>query len=105
MMLAPIFATAQPVPGLKPSQTVLLYADSFEGNIDPVYGKEIIYGGFKMKESNGLTGPETINEAGILRNVSDLARVDLYFPKKPNGQMIVVCPGGGYVKLSTFGEG
>lgn len=105
MMLAPIFATAQPVPGLKPSQTVLLYADSFEGNIDPVYGKEIIYGGFKMKESNVLTGPETINEAGILRNVSDLARVDLYFPKKPNGQMIVVCPGGGYVKLSTFGEG
>lgn len=105
MILAPILATAQPVPGLKPSQTVLLYADSFEGNIDPVYGKEIIHGGFKMQESNGLTGPETINEKGILKNVSDLARVDLYFPKKPNGQMVVVCPGGGYVKLSTYGEG
>jgi acetyl esterase/lipase len=102
---APILATAQQIPGLKPSQTVLLYADSFDGNIDPVYGKEIIYGGFKMKESNGLTGPETINEKGILRNVSELARVDLYFPKKPNGQMVVVCPGGGYVKLSTYGEG
>ena len=105
LILAPILATAQPVPGLKPSQTVLLYADSFEGNIDPVYGKEIIHGGFKMQESNGLTGPETINEKGVLKNVSDLARVDLYFPKKPNGQMVVVCPGGGYVKLSTYGEG
>ena len=105
LILAPFIATSQPVAGLKPSQTVLLYSDSFEGNIDPVYGKEIIYGGFEMKETNGLTGPETIDERGILRNVSDLARVDLYFPKKPNGQMIVVCPGGGYVKLSTYGEG
>lgn len=105
LILAPIFANAQQVKGLKPAQTVLLYTDSFEGNIDPVYGKEIICGGFKMQESNGLTGPETINEKGILRNVSDLARVDLYFPKKPNGQMVVVCPGGGYVKLSTYGEG
>ena len=105
LILAPILATAQPIPGLKPSQTVLLYADSFEGNIDPVYGKEIIHGGFKMQESNGLSGSETINEKGSLKNVSDLARVDLYFPKKPNGQMVVVCPGGGYVKLSTYGEG
>ena len=105
IILAPFFAAAQPVKGLKPAQTVLLYADSFEGNIDPVYGKEIIYGGFEMQDSNGLTGPETIDERGILRNVSDLARVDLYFPKKPNGQMVIVCPGGGYVKLSTYGEG
>lgn len=105
LILAPILADAQQVAGLKPTQTVLLYADSFEGNIDPVYGKEIICGGFEMKESNGLTGPETINEKGILRNVSDLARVDIYLPKKPNGQMVVVCPGGGYVKLSTYGEG
>ena len=100
-----ISASAQPVAGLNPSQTVLLYADSFEGNIDPVYGKEIIYGGFRMKECNGMTGPETINARGMLGNVSDLARVDLYFPKKPNGQMVVVCPGGGYVKLSTYNEG
>ena len=105
IFLAPILAGAQQIAGLKPAQTVLLYADSFEGNIDPVYGKEIIFGGFEMKESNGLAGPETINEKGILKNVSDLARVDIYFPKKPNGQMVVVCPGGGYVKLSTYGEG
>lgn len=105
IFLAPFFAEAQQVAGLKPSQTVLLYADSFEGNIDPVFGKEIVYGGFKTQESNGLTGPETITERGMLKNVSDLARVDLYFPKKPNGQMVVVCPGGGYLYLSIYGEG
>lgn len=105
LILATALATAQEIPDLRPSQTVLLYADSFEGNIDPVYGKEIVYGGFHMQEANGLTGPETINENGIIRNVSDLARVDLYFPKKPAGQMIVVCPGGGYSKVCSYGEG
>lgn len=100
-----ISVCGQQVSGLKPSQTVLLYADSFEGNVDPVSGEEIIYGGFEMQESNGLTGRETIDDIGILRHVSDLARVDLYFPKKPSGQMVVVCPGGGYSKLSTFNEG
>ena len=105
LILASVFAAAQPVAGLKPSQTVLLYSDTFEGNIDPVYADEIIYGGFKMQDTNGLTGPETINENGNLKNVSDLARFDLYFPENPNGQMVVVCPGGGYVKLSTYNEG
>lgn len=100
-----ISVCGQQVSGLKPSQTVLLYADSFEGNVDPVSGEEIIYAGFEMQESNGLTGRETIDDIGILRHVSDLARVDLYFPKKPSGQMVVVCPGGGYSKLSTFNEG
>lgn len=100
-----ISVCGQQVSGLKPSQTVLLYADSFEGNVDSVSGEEIIYAGFEMQESNGLTGLETIDETGVLRNVSDLARVDLYFPKKPNGQMVIVCPGGGYSKLTTFKEG
>lgn len=100
-----ISVCGQQVSGLKPSQTVLLYADSFEGNVDPVSGEEIIYADFEMQESNGLTGRETIDDIGILRHVSDLARVDLYFPKKPSGQMVVVCPGGGYSKLSTFNEG
>lgn len=100
-----ISVCGQQVSVLKPSQTVLLYADSFEGNVDPVSGEEIIYGGFEMQETNGLTGLETIDETGVLRNVSDLARVDLYFPKKPNGQMVIVCPGGGYSKLTTFKEG
>ena len=105
LIFSPILAVAQPLAGLRPAQTVLLYADSFEGNVDTIYGKEIICAGFEMQDSNGLTGPETIDKVGVMRNVSDLARVDLYFPKKPNGQMIVVCPGGGYSKLTTFKEG
>lgn len=55
--------------------------------------------------SNGLTGPETLSETGNLGNINDDARMDLYLPKKPNGQMIVVCPGGGYKYTSSFNEG
>ena len=96
---------AQPNCNLRPNETVLLYADSFEGNIDPVYGEKISYAGFTMEKDNGLTGPEIINKNGNLSNISKFARLDLYFPKKPNGQMVVVCPGGGYSVLSTYNEG
>ena len=96
---------AQPNCNLRPNETVLLYADSFEGNVDPVYGEKISYAGFAMEKDNGLTGPEKMPANGNLGNVSKLARLDLYFPKKPNGQMVVVCPGGGYSILSTYNEG
>ena len=103
--LAAVTAFGQPYIKLRPDETVVLYADSFEGNIDPVYGQKITYAGFKMEEANGLTGPETISERGSLANISDLARCDLYFAKKPNGQMVVVCPGGGYGIVSSYNEG
>ena len=96
---------AQPNIKLRPDETVLFYADSFEGNIDPVYGSKIIYAGYKMTESNGLKGPETILATGNIGNISNLARCDIYFPKKPNGQMIVICPGGGYAIVSSYNEG
>ena len=96
---------AQPNCNLRPNETVLLYADSFEGNVDPVYGEKISYAGYTMEKDNGLTGPEKMPANGNLGNVSKLARLDLYFPKKPNGQMVVVCPGGGYSILSTYNEG
>ena len=107
--MAAIFAAgialAQPKSDLRPDETVLLYADSFEGNIDPVYGKNILYAGFEMKYDNKLTGPEKMAPSGNLGNISSLARMDLYFPKKPNGQMIIVCPGGGYSIVSSYNEG
>lgn len=96
---------AQPNTDLRPDETVLLYADSFEGNIDNVYGEKLTFAGFEMKVDNGLTGPEKLTDLGNLSNVSSLARVDLYFPKKPNGQMIVICPGGGYSFVSSYNEG
>lgn len=98
-------AFAQPKTNLRPNETVLLYADSFDGNVDPVYGKTIKYAGFEMEKANGLTGPEKIPANGNIGNISSLARVDLYFPKKPNGQMVVVCPGGGYGIVSSYNEG
>lgn len=96
---------AQPKSDLRPDETVLLYADSFEGNVDPVYGEKISYAGYTMEKENGLTGPETMPANGNLGNISKLARLDLYFPKKPNGQMVVVCPGGGYSIISSYNEG
>ena len=58
-----------------------------------------------MKEDNKLSGPETVPANGNIGNISKLARMDLYFPKKPNGQMVVVCPGGGYSIVSSYNEG
>lgn len=99
------FSNAQPNIKLRPAETVLFYADSFEGNQDPVYGKTITYAGYKMAESNELKGAETVPENGNIGNISDLARMDLYFPKKPNGQMVIMCPGGGYSIVSSYNEG
>ena len=104
-IFAAVASYGQPKTKLRPNETVLLYADSFEGNIDNVYGAKISSASFEMELSNELTGSETINEKGWMTNVSNLARIDLYFPKKPNGQMMVVCPGGGYAGLSTYSEG
>lgn len=98
-------ATAQPQIKLRPDETILLYADSFDGNVDPIFGKEIKYAGFDMKEENELSGPERIRPNGALNNVSDLARVDIYLPKKGTGQMVVICPGGGYKGLTTYNGG
>ena len=105
IILAAISTFAQPNTNLRPDETVLLYADSFEGNIDPVYGKTISYAKFVMAEDNELTGPEKVPANGNIGNINKLARIDLYFPKKPNGQMIVVCPGGGYSIVSSYNEG
>ena len=104
-MLAAVAVFAQPNTNLRPDETVLLYADSFDGNIDPVYGKEIKYAGFEMTGDNKLSGPETISAHGSIGNISKLARMDIYFPKKPNGQMVIVCPGGGYAIVSSYNEG
>lgn len=97
--------SAQPEIKLRPNETILLYADSFEGNLDYVYADVIKYAGFEMKEDTGLSGPERIRPNGALNNVSKLARVDIYLPKKCTGQMVVICPGGGYKGLTTFNGG
>lgn len=106
LVLAAAADAQAPKSKLRPAETVYLYATSNEAQtVDPVFGKQTTYAGFKMKEANGLTGPETLSDSGNLGNIGDLARFDLYFPKKPNGQMIIVLPGGGYKYTSSWNEG
>lgn len=99
-----ISAWAQPETDLRPQQTVFLYAKCVRNCPDPVMGKAV-FAGFEMKESNGVSEPERIGGSGNLHNVSDLARFDLYFPEHPNGQMVLVMPGGGYVGMTTYQGG
>ncbi len=98
-------AMAQPKTKLRPNETVLLYGAELIDNVDPVVAKTVSSAGFEMLESNELTGPEEINDFGNLHNTNVNARFDLYFPKKPNGQMVIVCPGGGYKYTSSYNEG
>lgn len=103
---AGIGAKAQtPKTDLRPDETVLLYTDTFSGSPDPVYAEKITSAGFEMAVDNKVEKPESIGEGGDLSDISGMARIDLYFPKKPNGQMIVVCPGGGYRYAASFREG
>lgn len=100
-----IETAAQPKSKLRPSETVLLYGSSLVENTDPVVGDKVVSAGFDMLCDNGLEGPERIKPSGNIGNISANARFDLYFPKKPNGQMVVVCPGGGYGIVSSYNEG
>lgn len=54
--------------------------------------------------NNGLTGDEQINDLGHIRNVSK-PTLTVYRAAKPNGQAVIMCPGGGYSMLSTLNEG
>ena len=96
---------AQPGVKTRPDKTVFLYLDEPAAVSDIVTGKEMEALGLEMKTDNGLSGEENINRNGNIGNISDKARFDLYFPKKPNGQMVIVCPGGGYTIVSSYNEG
>ena len=97
-------AKPQPKTKLRPTETILLYPEG--QGVD----KGIVENGVAVTlgpgESNGLSElVETQSDWGDIRNIADSARIDIYLPKKPNGQMIVACPGGGYGCVSAFNEG
>ncbi len=96
---------AQPKTKLRPNETVLLYGSELIENTDPVFADKLTAAGFEMAEDNGLKGPEEIKHNGNIAKISVNARFDLYFPKKANGQMVIVCPGGGYSIVSSYNEG
>lgn len=93
----------QPKTKVRPTKTILLYPegqDSGKGITEN--GKTITLG---AGVSNKIKEAEQINDKGHLTKISDSARLDIYLPKHPNGQMVVVTPGGGYGFVSSFGEG
>ena len=88
---------------VKPDFRVQLYPEG--QNIDKGItekGRAITLGPL---ESNGLSGENSVNDRGNIGNVGDNAYLELYIPKNCNGQMIVVCPGGGYQYCSGTNEG
>jgi len=91
--------------GFTPTRTVVLYP---EGQ-DPARCKGLQEDGVYITngpgESNGLSGGMSVGDRGQITNIGDDACIDLYLPKKCNGQMVVVCPGGGYSFVSSINEG
>ena len=88
----------------EPTATVLLYPEGQDVDRGIVEGGVAITPG--PGESNGLTGPEAVKEPSRnISNVGDSARMILYLPERPNGQMVVICPGGGYTNLAMRHEG
>lgn len=94
---------------LKPSKTILLYPDGQAGNgkktaklakTDKGYAAMLGPG-----DTNDYTCDEEARKNGFIAYVTDSARVDLYFPEHPNGQMVLSTPGGSYKDLSSWNEG
>lgn len=92
-------AAAKPKKELKPAQTILLYPEG------QAAGKGLPEAEGPLV-SNGYTADKEVRaENGNLTCTGDNARMEIYTPKKPNGQMVIVCPGGGYWKVASTLEG
>lgn len=109
---AAAFAQAkfEPLISLKPGKTVFLYAtdasEALKAIDDPVVAKDVECLGLAIKEECGITEPEQmVGNLGQICNINHTSRFDLYLPKNPNGKMVVICPGGGYAVVCTYGEG
>ncbi len=88
---------------LEPAMTVLLYPQGQTVDAGIVENGTAVTLG--PGEDNGLRGPEVKRRPGSLANVGDSARMEFFFPERPNGLLIVNMPGGGYSNLSTINEG
>lgn len=86
----------QPAIDMKPTLTVKLYPKGQNEDEGVAMGPG---------ESNGYDLPEFLKENGDLYNVGDSARFDVYLPARPNGQMVVITPGGGYAYSASINEG
>lgn len=91
-----IFGYAQPK--TTPTETIILYPEGQDACMNTTAS-------MTPAGSNGITDPESIDRNGIIRNIGDKARVDIYLPETGNGQLVVICPGGGYECVSSYNEG
>ena len=103
-------AQYQPLIDLKPGKTVFLYAndaaEALKAIDDPVVAKDVECLGLQIKEECEIAEPEVmVGNLGQIARINHTARFDLYLPEKPNGKMVVMCPGGGYAVVCTYGEG
>lgn len=101
-LLLAVAAVGQPRTSLRPDKVVHLYPEGQEASTGIVENGVAVTLG--PGESNGITAEYTFNERGSAGNVVDPV-IELYFPENPNGQMVIVAPGGGYSHLSTYIEG
>lgn len=103
-LIAAIFSGVMLMAQVNADSVVRLYPqgqDSDKGIVEK--GVEITLG---PGESNGLTGPEEGKEGRFMKNINDNARIAIYLPTRAKtGQMVVICPGGGYAGISTGSEG
>lgn len=87
-----------------PDKTVKLYPEGQSASKGLTENGKVIT--FGPGVSNGYDGrKEEVDEFGNRSIVGDDARLEFYFPSKPNGQMVVVCPGGGYATVCAVKEG
>lgn len=89
-----------------PTMTLKLYPQGQESDTGIVENGVAVTLG--PGESNGISGGERSMRSGWIFNIGDSARMDIYLPGKeqnPNGQMVVVIPGGGYQFVSAGNEG
>lgn len=94
----------KPAVKVRPQKTVLLYPEG------QTVDKGVVENGVAVTLGPGWdngwrSDKESMEPNGNRKYIGDNARMDIYIPKKPNGQMVVVCPGGGYWIVSTFNEG
>ena len=90
---------------VEPDYTLLLYPQG--QNIDAGIVENGVAVTLGPSESNGWEG-SLVNTKGrpeVYDHVADGARMEIYVPKKCNGQMVVVCPGGAYWNVCAKHEG
>lgn len=98
------FSNAYAYELIRPDMTVRLYPEG--QNSDKGITENGIAVTLGPGESNGLEGENVVNtNNGNVSNIGDGAYMDIYLPENGNGQMVVVCPGGGYSNCSAANEG